>query len=188
MAAIPLAIEAVFLDDRVPAGPINGRENLGTLERLSQLGKVEPIVGFGCLFMAARRTVFLELASRYRMARAIHMAAVVDGSASVGAGTYLGPLVTVMPNALVGENIVVCTHVSIDHDCVIGDHAYLSPGVNLAGGVRIGTSAFLGTNAVVLPQIEIGAHAVIGAGAVVTKNVAPGVTVAGVPARARYNV
>ena len=183
MAAIPSHVDAVFLDDRVPEGVINGRKNLGALDRIHTLGEIEPIVGFGCLFLARRKELFLELTEKYPMAHVIHHAAVVEGSAAVGAGTYLAPFVVVMPNAVVGRNVVVCTHASIDHDCVVGDHAYISPGVNLAGGVRVGESVFLGTNATVLPQLEIGAHATIGAGAVVTRNVAPGATVAGVPAR-----
>jgi acetyltransferase-like isoleucine patch superfamily enzyme len=55
----------------------------------------------------------------------------------------------------------------------------------LAGGVIVGENAFLGAGAVVLPGIEIGAGAVLAAGAVVTDRVAPGTTVAGVPARPR---
>jgi len=45
--------------------------------------------------------------------------------------------------------------------------------------------AALGSGAVVLGGIRIGAGALVGAGAVVTQDVAPGETVAGVPARLR---
>jgi acetyltransferase-like isoleucine patch superfamily enzyme len=44
--------------------------------------------------------------------------------------------------------------------------------------------AALGSGAIVLGGVRIGAGALIGAGAVVTRDVAPGETVAGVPARA----
>jgi UDP-2-acetamido-3-amino-2,3-dideoxy-glucuronate N-acetyltransferase len=43
--------------------------------------------------------------------------------------------------------------------------------------------AALGSGVVVLGGVRIGAGALVGAGAVVTRNVAPGETVAGVPAR-----
>ena len=45
--------------------------------------------------------------------------------------------------------------------------------------------AALGSGVVVLSGIRIGAGALVGAGAVVTQDVAPGETVAGVPARVR---
>jgi acetyltransferase-like isoleucine patch superfamily enzyme len=45
--------------------------------------------------------------------------------------------------------------------------------------------ASIGSGAVILGGITIGAGALIGAGAVVTRDVAPGETVAGVPARVR---
>ena len=43
--------------------------------------------------------------------------------------------------------------------------------------------AALGSGAVILGGVRVGAGALIGAGAVVTHDVAPGETVAGVPAR-----
>jgi acetyltransferase-like isoleucine patch superfamily enzyme len=43
--------------------------------------------------------------------------------------------------------------------------------------------ASIGSGAVILCGVEIGAGALVGAGAVVTRDVAPGTTVAGVPAR-----
>ena len=50
--------------------------------------------------------------------------------------------------------------------------------------VRIGDDVHIGANASILPGVTIGNNAVIGAGAVVTKDVAPGDTVIGVPAKA----
>jgi acetyltransferase-like isoleucine patch superfamily enzyme len=46
--------------------------------------------------------------------------------------------------------------------------------------------AALGSGVVVLGGVRIGAGALVGAGAVVTRDVPPGATVAGVPARADY--
>jgi len=47
----------------------------------------------------------------------------------------------------------------------------------------VGRNVWIGGGAILLPGITVGDDAVIGAGSVVTRDVAPGVTVAGNPAR-----
>ena len=49
--------------------------------------------------------------------------------------------------------------------------------------VKIGAFAWVGGGAIILPGITVGEAAVVGAGSVVTRDVAPGTTVAGNPAR-----
>ena len=49
---------------------------------------------------------------------------------------------------------------------------------------EIGDGAQIGSDSMLVAPVRIGAGAVTGAGAVVTRDVAPGETVAGVPARA----
>jgi sugar O-acyltransferase (sialic acid O-acetyltransferase NeuD family) len=75
---------------------------------------------------------------------------------------------------------LLCT---IGHESVIGRGAVLNPTVNISGGVTVGEGALIGTGAQVLHYIKVGENATVGAGAVVTKNVEPGTTVVGVPAR-----
>ena len=53
----------------------------------------------------------------------------------------------------------------------------------IAGGVTIGDGAWVAPSAAVRNQRSVGAGAVVGMGAVVVRDVPPGTTVAGNPAR-----
>jgi sugar O-acyltransferase (sialic acid O-acetyltransferase NeuD family) len=112
-----------------------------------------------------------------------HPRCVLGRGTDCGPGTVVFANVVVNPDSSIGENVVLNTACSVDHDCRVGAHAHLAPGVRLAGGVQIGDGAFLGIGAVALPGIRVGAWATVGAGAVVIGDVPPGATVAGVPAR-----
>jgi len=76
----------------------------------------------------------------------------------------------------------------VEHDCVIGDFVTFAPRVNCNGNVVIEDDVYVGT-AAILKQgrsdkpLRIGRGSIIGMGAVVTKDVAPGTTMVGNPAR-----
>lgn len=69
------------------------------------------------------------------------------------------------------------------HDALLGDCCVINPGVNLSGGVRVGNGCLIGTGAVVLENLTLGEGVTVGGGAVVTKDVAPRLTVVGIPAK-----
>lgn len=75
---------------------------------------------------------------------------------------------------------LLCT---MGHESVIGRGAVLNPTVNISGGVTVGGGVLIGTGAQILHYLNIGDNATVGAGAVVTKNVEPGTTVVGIPAK-----
>jgi len=56
-------------------------------------------------------------------------------------------------------------------------------GLESGKAIVIGKNVWIGGGAILLPGITIGDDAIIGAGSVVTRDVAPGTTVAGNPAR-----
>lgn len=113
----------------------------------------------------------------------VHRSAFVANSALLGDGCQVLAQAAVCAYARLGRGVIVNTSASVDHDCEIGDGVHLAPGARLAGEVTVGARAFIGTGAVVLPRICIGEDAVVGAGAVVVKDVPPGITVVGNPAR-----
>lgn len=83
----------------------------------------------------------------------------------IGARTQIGPCVQI---------------VTADHP---RDAALRAAGAENGRPITIGDDVWIGSGAIILPGVTVGAGAIIGAGAIVTRDVAPGVTVAGNPAR-----
>lgn len=82
--------------------------------------------------------------------------------------------------------------VTIGSDCVFADGVFIGSSdhdrsdrhaVAGSGAITIGNRVFLGQRSVVLGSVTIGEGATVGAHAVVTRNVRPGATVVGIPAR-----
>jgi 2,3,4,5-tetrahydropyridine-2,6-dicarboxylate N-acetyltransferase len=102
----------------------------------------------------------------------IMMGAVINVGAEVGAGTMIDMNAVLGARAIVGRN------------CHIGAGAVIAGVLEppSARPVVVGDNVLVGANAVVLEGVRVGRGSVVAAGAVVTKNVRPGVVVAGVPA------
>lgn len=93
-------------------------------------------------------------------------------------GVRLGHDVTTGIHVHLGYNVV------LSHGCGLGSFVTIAAGAVLGGDVQVGHDVFIGSNAVITHGgIRIGDGAFVGAGAVVIDDVAPGVVVAGNPAR-----
>ena len=113
---------------------------------------------------------------------------VVLDDVTLGEGAILCPFVTLTSNIRIGSQFHANLYSYVAHDCRIGDYVTFAPAVRCNGNIVIEDHVYIGTGAVIKQgqpgrPLVIGRGAVVGMGAVVTKNVPPGVTVVGNPAR-----
>ena len=122
----------------------------------------------------------------------------------IGDDTKIGAFVEIQKNAQVGSRCKISSHTFICEGVTIEDEVFVGHGVMFINDphpratsdgqlqteadwavvptfVRRGAS--IGSGATIMCGITIGEKAMVGAGAVVTRDVAPGETVVGVPAR-----
>jgi serine O-acetyltransferase len=81
------------------------------------------------------------------------------------------------------NGIVIHPKTRIGPNCLIFQQVTLGTTAGTPGVPRIGGHVDIGAGARILGPVTVGDHAVIGANAVVVRDVAPGATVGGVPAR-----
>lgn len=122
----------------------------------------------------------------------------------VGANTKIGAFVEIQKGAVVGQRCKISSHSFVCEGVTIEDDVFIGHGVVFINDprpratihgrpqtdadwtvvpTRVGRGASIGSGATIMCGLTIGEDAMIGAGAVVTKDVAPGATVAGIPAR-----
>ncbi len=168
-----------FIDDLMPSFPCAW---LGALSGYQDEARDDDSLYLAVAGPAAREAIAAQLGSDG--ATFIACSATITGECEIGAGSLLMPHCLVSANAVLGRSAIVNTYSGIGHDVVLGDFCTLSSHVDLTGRVRVGSRVFFGSGARVLPGLTIGDDAVIGAGAVVVRDVEPGATVFGNPARA----
>lgn len=140
--------------------------------------------GSGQSGLGLRRALFESFKDKgFEFASVISGDVVVSSKASLGEGVQAITRATIHPGVNIGDNTIVNTGASLDHDCWVGSHSHIAPWAVLCGGVTVGDECHIGARAVLVPGIQVGTGAVIGAGAVVISDVAPGTTVVGNPAR-----
>lgn len=122
----------------------------------------------------------------------------------IGDQTRVGTFVEIQKNAFIGSRCKISSHTFICEGVTIEDEVFVGHGVMFINDMdpratadgapqteadwavvptRVCRGASIGSGAVILGGVCIGEGALIGAGAVVTRDVAPGVVVAGNPAR-----
>ena len=102
---------------------------------------------------------------------------------SLGRGSLVCAGVVGTVNIDLSDFSMVNINSTLGHETPVGYGAVVNPVVSVSGGVDIGDRSLIGTGATILQYVSIGEDAIVGAGAVVVRDVEPGVTVIGMPAR-----
>jgi sugar O-acyltransferase (sialic acid O-acetyltransferase NeuD family) len=131
----------------------------------------------------ARAALAVRLEGQLSWRSALHRLAAIDPAAAIGAGTVVFAGAVIQPGASIGRHAIINSGAIVDHDCALGDFVHVACGATLAGGARVGAGALVGAGAVVAPGVTVGEWATVGAGAAAVRDVPPGSTVVGVPAR-----
>jgi len=76
----------------------------------------------------------------------IHASADVK-SKNIGKNTRVWQYVVIFPDAVIGDDVNVCSHCLIENDVIIGDRTTIKSGVYVWDGLRIGSDVFIGPNA-----------------------------------------
>jgi acetyltransferase-like isoleucine patch superfamily enzyme len=142
----------------------------------------------------------------------IRSGTVIYSDVNIGKGFRTGHHVLVRENTQIGDDVLIGTNSVVDGHCRLGsnisiqtnvyvtaytvveDDVFMGPGSVTTNdkymqtgakltGPTIKRGARIGANCTILPGVVIGEGSVVGSGSVVTKDVPPGTTVAGNPAR-----
>ncbi|MCF1708567.1 N-acetyltransferase [Tabrizicola sp. J26] len=122
---------------------------------------------------------------------------VVLAGARIGAGVNVCSHCFIENDVIIGNRVTIKCGVQLWDGIVIEDDVFIGPNVTFSNDryprskdysrpfekTVVQEGASIGAGAVLLPGITIGRGAMIGAGSVVTRDVPPGVTVKGNPAR-----
>lgn len=85
----------------------------------------------------------------------------------------------IQPGCVIGENSIINTRASVDHDCNIAANVHVAPGATLCGSVSVASGAFIGAGAVIIQGLHIGEQAIVGAGATLVRDLGPHHTIIG---------
>jgi sugar O-acyltransferase (sialic acid O-acetyltransferase NeuD family) len=174
-------VAGFIVDPGFPVGDIRGL--------VVQAAGLDAVLGLSACFVLAvgdgkaRQQAAFLLGPATQFLKVIHPAALIGSFVSVGAGSMLIGPGSITTDVSIGAHVLVNPGCTIAHDCVLENFVNLGPSCSLAGRVTVREGANLGVGVSVAPGVVIGAWSTVGAGAVVIRDVEPGSTVVGVPAR-----
>ena len=138
-----------------------------------------------------RRNTAIPMLDIKKINARIEPGAIIRDRVSIGKNAVIMMGAVINIGAEVGEGTMIDMNAVLGARATVGKNSHVGAGAVLAGvleppsatPVIVEDNVMIGANAVILEGVVIGENAVVAAGSIVTENVAPGVVVAGAPAR-----
>jgi UDP-perosamine 4-acetyltransferase len=131
-----------------------------------------------------RRDIYLYFKNLgYNFYNIIHPFSYVSRSSLMNEGVQVMAGVVVQAGVYLGENSIINSSASIDHDCYIGAHVHIAPGTILSGNVSVGEGTHIGTGSKIIQNVNIGTNCLIGAGSLVLSDIPDNSIAIGHPAK-----
>jgi len=182
-------VKCIFVDDASERDEVNGHKCM-TFDQFSSYPRAtDRAIAIAIGSSPVRVTLARKCADAgIRILDVRAKNSIIMDEVSLAEGSIICPFVTITSNVQIGRYFHANIYSYIAHDCTIGDFVTLAPAVRCNGNVHIEDNAYIGTGAILRQgrpgkPLVIGAGATVGMGAVVTRDVAPGTTVVGNPAR-----
>lgn len=163
-------------------------------EKLGHPAVLGPIRGHQPRSDVAYVTCFGDGAARHKVRCKLEAAGARMGTVVAPGVIYVTPPTTsknslflgvcsISNDIVLGDDLLIQSFACIGHDVFIGTGVTISSHAFIGGGARLEPFCTIHPHAVVLPHVVIGEGAVVGAGSVVIKDIPPGATMFGVPAK-----
>ena len=132
-----------------------------------------------------RRQQIVNLIEARALSRAtfVHSSAIVDPTAQIESGTFVGPFCIVAYESIVQKDCLIAPYTLVSHRANIGQGTVTNPGAMIAGAVNVGKYCLLGIRSTTVDQIDICDNVVVGPCAFITKTIAEPGRYLGSPAR-----
>lgn len=177
-------IEGFFDDDPEKLGTeLYGFEVLGEVQKAVELENSAVVIGIA--FPKIKRQIIQKLSVNSSLVypALIHKRAWLSNGVSVGRGSIIYPGTTINFGSEIGNFVIINMNCSLGHHTTVGIYSSLAPGVNIGGHSVFEEAVDVGIGVSTIQNIRVGADCYIGGQSMIIRNVEPGVTVAGVPAR-----
>lgn len=176
-----------FIDDGLKKGhTVNGLQVLGNTDFLFETHQPFAIaMGIGEPQTRRQIVELLQENKNLTWPNLIHPNARLHDPQNIkmGRGNIICDGNIITTNVDLGDFNIINLSCTIGHDAQLADYCSLMPSVNLSGGAGLEDEVYVGTGAKLIKATTLGKGCIIGAGAVVNKDIPPGATAVGVPAK-----